>query len=962
MTNRIIIISLLILCGTGLKAQYYETGQEPASVKWEKLDSYHFRFIYPESYSGQIEKYVYSFEKAYDLLNGTYKEPLLRRIPVIIHNYTTTSNGYVAWAPRRIELYPYPGQQTIPMDHAEQLALHELTHVLQMSSFRRGVSRGLSYLFGEQYTGALGIFTPYWFLEGEAIVSESAYSYSGRGRNPSFKKKLKAVLLDEDLIYSYDKMLFGSYRDYTPDHYQFGYQMSAWARSNFSDNIWHEPMDYVALRPYTLNPFNAALKKYNNLSKEEIYNEAMIYIKKQWLEEERTGNDKEYKAINPGKEGDYISYHSPVRAGRDSIIALRTSLSDIPSFVLINKSSGKEEKIHVPGNIWPYRISYSGNTVVWAGHHNDPRWQNRDYSVIKSYNILSGSKRTLTRKSRFFAPDISPDASLIVASESTADYNNGLVIIDALTGDIKSRYYVPGNKLISYPSWSDDMQEIVFISSGNKGEGIMSLVLSGGEWKTYLDEGWHDLQSVQKKDSVIFFVSSSGGTDNVFRLAGESEPERITSSRYGIKDISVSGDFMYFSDYSADGNIIASSLTGAPAAGSYDEVISENLFMDDIESEEKLKSNEDYNISSSYKKERYSKLSTLFRFHSWMPFYANVNDISFDNIPVSPGLTIMSQNNLGSLVSTAGYEYSNREHLLHSNIIWKGWYPAIEFGISYGGEPSIYNSNDTAAIPSMMYKGLRANTSIYIPLYFRHGRYSQTVYPALNFRYSNNYVLDEDGRNFDYGQTFFSPRLYLSNLHRMSYRDIWPRFGQVIDFYHTRSLFDSDLYGPQTTLRTSFYFPGLFKDHGTKLSYSHENQEFKRLLLGNRVNLPRGYDKHVIISKLNSFSFDYAMPLFYPDFNLGQFVYVNRVRSTFFYDYLLADGIYDLHENELRDEKDYLSSAGVELLADFYLLRIPVRLSAGLQAAWLPFERQPGFKFIFNMDVFGFAINGRNRY
>ena len=41
-----------------------------------------------------------------------------------------------------------------------------------------------------------------------------------------------------------------------------------------------------------------------------------------------------------------------------------------------------------------------------------------------------------------------------------------------------------------------------------------------------------------------------------------------------------------------------------------------------------------------------------------------------------------------------------------------------------------------------------------------------------------------------------------------------------------------------------------------------------------------------------------------------------------------------------KDETDYLSSAGLELLADFYLLRIPVRLSAGLQAAWLPFEKQ----------------------
>jgi len=51
---------------------------------------------------------------------------------------------------------------------------------------------------------------------------------------------------------------------------------------------------------------------------------------------------------------------------------------------------------------------------------------------------------------------------------------------------------------------------------------------------------------------------------------------------------------------------------------------------------------------------------------------------------------------------------------------------------------------------------------------------------------------------------------------------------------------------------------------------------------------------------------------------------------------------------------------GTELLADFYLLRIPVKLSAGLQAAYMPFEKSSHFRFIFNMDVFGFVL-GKDR-
>jgi len=144
MNRKTFIAVIFVLVSLSIHGQYYDTGQEPASFKWEKLESYHFRFIYPDSYSNRIERFVFSFEEAYDLLKGSYNEPILDKIPVIIHNHTTESNGYVAWAPKRIELYPLPGQDNIPMDHIEQLALHELMHVLQMNSFSRGISKTMS--------------------------------------------------------------------------------------------------------------------------------------------------------------------------------------------------------------------------------------------------------------------------------------------------------------------------------------------------------------------------------------------------------------------------------------------------------------------------------------------------------------------------------------------------------------------------------------------------------------------------------------------------------------------------------------------------------------------------------------------------------------------------------------------------------------------------------------------------
>ena len=82
---------------------------------------------------------------------------------------------------------------------------------------------------GNSSTGVVASLVPLWFLEGDAVFAESALTESGRGRSPSFQKELKAISVEKDKIYKYDKIVNGSFRDYIPDHYQSGYQMVTWA-------------------------------------------------------------------------------------------------------------------------------------------------------------------------------------------------------------------------------------------------------------------------------------------------------------------------------------------------------------------------------------------------------------------------------------------------------------------------------------------------------------------------------------------------------------------------------------------------------------------------------------------------------------------------------------------------------------------------------------------------------------
>ena len=125
-------------------AQFYQTGQDPASLKWKQIKTGRFTVIYPEKYGREGVAYAKSLDEAYSNLVLLFPEKKFK-IPVVIHNFTVQSNGYVAWAPRRMELYPTPEQNTIPLAPEKQLSVHELAHVFQMESLNQGFSKGMSF-------------------------------------------------------------------------------------------------------------------------------------------------------------------------------------------------------------------------------------------------------------------------------------------------------------------------------------------------------------------------------------------------------------------------------------------------------------------------------------------------------------------------------------------------------------------------------------------------------------------------------------------------------------------------------------------------------------------------------------------------------------------------------------------------------------------------------------------------
>ncbi|MCA1741395.1 MAG: hypothetical protein LC630_02775, partial [Bacteroidales bacterium] len=381
-----LLMSLVALADAG--AQYYDTGQDPASLRWRQINTPHFRVIYPDDFEAGARDYALLLEQSFNRLSALYPDGG-SRIPVIIHNHSMSSNGYVSWAPRRMELYPLPGQDNLPMWPAEQLAVHETAHVLQLSSLNRtGLGRALWYLLGEQAVGVSAVEIPMWAFEGDAVFAETATTLSGRGRSNAFTQRARALATRDQGIYGYDKMLSGSYRNFTPDHYVFGYLMMNHLR-NTDSTAWNKTIRKVS-SGYPFNPINHSLKKETGLTKKRLYDSTFAALERSWKANVAEGL-REYPALNITRKRDFVSHYSPHRTADGKIISLRTSLSDPSRFVITDPANGTERVLTTTGNIYPYFFSYSDGTVVWSELHPDIRWDNRGYSVIKRMEISGGT-------------------------------------------------------------------------------------------------------------------------------------------------------------------------------------------------------------------------------------------------------------------------------------------------------------------------------------------------------------------------------------------------------------------------------------------------------------------------------------------------------------------------------------------------------------------------------------------
>ena len=918
------------------RAQFFEYGQEPGTVKWNKIESLHFKVIYPEELNRDARKILVILEKNY-AANSRELEQFPKKIPVILHTHTVRSNGFVVWAPKRMELFMFPDVNGIAQDWYTHLALHEYRHVIQVEKMNKGFTRFLTVLLGEQGVGPAAGLTPFWLLEGDAVYAETSLSESGRGRTPRFEMGIKAQLLEEEKPFSYSKAYLGSYKDYVPSYYEYGYQMVSYAREKHGDDIWAGAFSYIGKNPYLVNPLYFYLKKQGEGSKNRLYKNTSGYLEEHWSESIKNRIIDNYEPLSKVKNKLYTDYRSPRETSRNTIIAIKSNVKYPDRFVEIFPD-GSEKLIFTPGYLNSTRFSYSNGKILWDEYQPGTRFRNQSYSILKEYNIETGTLRYISMNSRYTSPAYSSSGDTIVAIETTLSNDFNLVFISGLDAGIFTKVPSPGNIQLLDPSWIKNSDRILVTGLNEKGKSLLVYDRSEKKWSELLPPSPVDITRPVSDGKRIYFNGTYEGVDNIYAIEeGKDELYRISNSKFGAFDPEISAvtGNLYFTDYSADGYraVKISPEELDPVVTGRLTVPEEQSFFHyrDTEQETVLNTQQEPEISEPVK---YSRLGGLFRVHSWTPFYFDYTHPDIENPEVSPGITLLSQNLLSTAVSHLSYEYRDKKHFFHTGFTYRGWLPVIDISYHHGGDPLVYPALDsTIAVPATS-PASRLDISTFMPLSFSMGRWTLGMQPLVRFSRTSSYFFYNDSREYKRGINYIDADFYLYFIDKPAMLDIIPRWGFVLDLRSLSAPFEKEQKGSISSFKSSIYIPGISRNHGIRLQNQWQWQNPETWLYSPLLSYPRGIPE-LFSENMYKFTADYYLPLFYPDWSLEGFLYLKRIRAELFYDYLYGTGVRTSNSaGELVIDNRAFASGGIELKFDYHLFRILFPLTSGFRFSY----------------------------
>ncbi len=892
-----LLIALSVFLFQQMAAQ--EFGGFPAYFRWKQVNTDTATVIFTGEISGYAERIAGLIHRmAAD--TSFSLGPAQKKIDILLHNQSTTANGYVALGPFRSEFFMVPVSSIFDFGNLswqENLAIHEYRHVQQYNNFNNGLTKVFSFLLGEQGQDLANAITiPNWFFEGDAVFAETVYSNQGRGRLPYFLSGYKS-LWAEGKDYSWMKLRNGSLKHYVPNHYQLGYLLTNYGYEKYGNDFWQKVTRDASSFKGLFYPFQKAVKKYSGQNFTSFRKDALSHYKIQVNKEE---SFQENSTVT--------SYYHPQYISDDSIIYLKTAFDRLPAFYIrTNKGEKKISLRNISSEEW---FSYRAGKVAYTAFSRHARWGLINYNDIVMLDLSTGKEKRLTKKKRYYTPDISPSSNSIIAVEMNDSLHTNLHLLDIHSGAAVE--LVKGNNEMFFiqPRFVNEEKIVMGVRNGRSEIALRLYDLNSKKWEDIVPFSNYTTGLPFVKDEKIFFVSGLSGNDEIYEYDMNSgKIFRLTQTQTGNYYPAVYNNKITWSHFTANGLALKQSALDEMKrveVGPSSWRSKQEKTMFDPGFEKSLLSAQPVRFPVK----RYSRGTGLFNFHSWRPDYADPEFM----------LRFFSDNILNTFSNELFYRFNQNEtsHSVGWNAAYGGLYPVITTGIEY-----IANRSFDFGAQNLDLNQFEARAGIQIPLNFTKGNF----YRNINF--GSNYVFSRvmptgfyKDSFFAYNTTYFHHFLNWSQYLPTAVQHIYPKFGWNTSIHH-RHLASGE--GYQSLANAIVYLPS-FGNHSLVVNGMFQQTDTNNVVFSNRFAMSRGFEDYYL-SRMWKVAANYHLPLIYPDWGFANIAYLLRVRANVFFDISRA------YSNNKLFTRDFKSTGGEIFFDTKWWNSLPV--SFGFRVSYL---------------------------
>ncbi|MEG2758515.1 MAG: hypothetical protein RR908_01425 [Rikenellaceae bacterium] len=927
---RKIVLSLFLSCLSVIAlAQYVVSEIDPISYRWKQIKREDAgKIIYPDfleeralmvaNISDTIRPYI-----TYGLYNRVYD------FPISLHPSTILSNGMVTWTPKRMELMTALPTGSFAVPWLTQLTIHESRHVVQLSNLNQGFTKGASYILGEQAPGIMAIVMPRYFYEGDAVAAETEMTMFGRGLQPEFTIAYRAMMNEETKKLNISKMKLGSYIDYIPSPYEFGYQITQFGREYYGDDFWEKIINYVSRRSYTIFSYHFAFKKYTGKSSDSLITRTFTDLKEYWHEASQVENSS---ILTPNNSKFYTTYSNPMEINPSLVLSLKESKREATKFVIIDPISGNEREFKYVGYVTS-RPTKIGNKILWTEYKPSLFWGNKDRSEIRYLNIEDPHKKrpyssqpksvkTIKDDVFYLTPLGNKGYAMISFDKENRSY---LLITDTL-------FHVKHNFPIADPyttfnglAWDEDTETLAAIVLDKRGMFLASFDIENGEMTEITDPSYITRNNLRAEGGKLYFNSIASGKDEAHIFYIKSGKElRLTTSKYGsISPNPTSDSTILLNTYTKLGYRLARQKLDSSSMAVIEQTkLPKNIINYPFRSWNVPKI-DTMDITSAdpktYEITKYHKAGHLFKVHSWIPLFLNADDLVNErNVTIGAGATVMSQNTLNTMVAGAGIGYVNGGHGIGNvNLTYRGLPVVLDFEFVYGGGKQLLyglHRKDIFERKNFISTMIKAS----LPFNFSEGNRNRLLSLGIEYEYNNGLYQNPSNykeRDILTGIHKFTSEISFESYAHKATNDLSPRFGYFVALQSVFSPGQKD-FGKVGSFYWGVFLPGFLKNNSVTIKVAYQYQNPEELNFQQSILFPHGVDivgamEHQWGSRLS-----YKAPLLYPDV---AFLWNNIYIKRFWIDLFGEMAQYNLVH---RDDWNSVYTYGFTLHTNFNVLNI----------------------------------------